>query len=85
MRKREGSSPSPRTKLSQEITKWNQMKIVDTKSSIRKSKNKKSTPNYSSWDALTQARYLFDLHQQIGQKISLKEAYELAVKAVNSN
>ncbi|MFP5520407.1 MAG: hypothetical protein ACLGGX_10925 [Bdellovibrionia bacterium] len=80
MRKREGSSPSPRTKLSQEIIKRNQMKIVESKPSIQKSK--KSVPNYSSWDPLTQAKYLYDLHLQLGKSLSLKECYDLASKAV---
>lgn len=61
------------------------MKLVESKSSSRQAKPKDSTPNYSSWDALTQAKYLFDLHQQLGQKISKKEAYDLASKAVSAN
>lgn len=61
------------------------MKIVESKSSNRKSKNKKPAPNYSSWDPLTQTKYLFDLHQQLGSKINRTEAYELALKAVGAD
>ena len=58
------------------------MKIVESKSSNRKSKNKKPAPNYSSWDSLTQAKYLFDLHQQLGNSQSVKECYQIASKAI---
>ena len=61
------------------------MKIVETKSSDKKSKSKKPSVNYSSWDPLTQAKYLYDLHQQLGSRISKTEAYESALKAVGAN
>ena len=46
---------------------------------------KKSSTNYSSWDPFTQAKYLYDLHQQLGQKKSFKDSYMLALRAVNAN
>ncbi len=55
------------------------MKIVERKTSAKKSK--KSVVNYSSWDPLTQAKYLFELGQQIGPQITMAEAYQLALKA----
>ncbi|PIS11144.1 MAG: hypothetical protein COT73_05555 [Bdellovibrio sp. CG10_big_fil_rev_8_21_14_0_10_47_8] len=61
------------------------MKIVETKTSTRKSKPKKTSVNYSNWDPLTQAKYLYDLHQQLGSKINRAEAYELALKAVGAD
>ena len=56
------------------------MKIVKLKTLNKKSK--KIAPNYSSWDALTQAKYLYDLGCATGQRISPLTAYELANKAV---
>lgn len=61
------------------------MKIVETKTSNKKSNSKKPSINYSSWDPLTQAKYLYDLHQQLGSRISKTEAYELALKAVGGD
>jgi hypothetical protein len=61
------------------------MKIVETKTSVKKSKPKKTSVDYSSWDPLTQAKYLYDLHQQLGSKIDRTEAYELALKAVGAD
>lgn len=52
---------------------------------------KKATPHrrkpkndeYRSWDPFTQAKFLFDIHQQTGTPITRAEAYRIAEESVN--
>lgn len=53
----------------------------------KESQNQQPSPTreeYQSCDSLTQSRYLYDLHQQLGEPISKSEAYKLADEAVGT-
>ena len=40
---------------------------------------------YESMDPLTQSRFLYDLHTQLGNKITRAEAYQTAVEIAQEN
>lgn len=56
------------------------MKSNPTQKEIRRKRNP-----YDSMDPLTQSKFLFDLHTQLGNKITRAEAYQAAVEIEQEN
>jgi len=61
------------------------MEIVKDPSKSKKQKSPGRRNPYDSNDPFTQAKYLFDLHMQTGNPISLAQAYKDAVEIAEEN
>jgi len=59
------------------------VKVISSDSTNKRGRKQGLKDSYRSWDPLTQSKFLFDLHRELGNPISQAESYRLALSAVN--